>query len=130
MMEALRRLNELRFNLLSPLLAIPPDCLILMNEEGSPLNRDEAVQHLALLAGTPASSTVLAPPQPGRVQGGTERRIYVFDREHLDAEPEEVAMHLRIDEEMVLTEAPLNRSFSFSPSTSMSSSSFLLALTM
>ncbi|GAA5857458.1 hypothetical protein JCM8547_009283 [Rhodosporidiobolus lusitaniae] len=100
-------LDELRFNLLSPLLSIRPDCLILMNEEGSPLNRDEAVQHLALLASTPASSVVL----PGREKErevGTEKRIYVFDREHLDAEPEEVARALAITEEMVMTEPPLN----------------------
>ncbi|BGP15965.1 hypothetical protein JCM10213_004780 [Rhodosporidiobolus nylandii] len=99
-------LDELKYNVLGPLLSIPPDCLILMNEEGSPLNRDEAVQHLALLAaGTPASSAVL-PPADGR--RGTERRIFVFDREHLDAEPEEVAQALAIGEEMVLTEPPLN----------------------
>ncbi|GAA5822681.1 hypothetical protein JCM3770_003366, partial [Rhodotorula araucariae] len=110
-------LDELRFNLLSPLLAIPPDCLILMNEEGSPLNRDEAVQHLALLAHaavTPSASGVL--PSPGgaasgslaRSRRGTERRIYVFDRDHLDAEPDEVASALAITEEHVLTEPPLN----------------------
>ncbi|GAA5983219.1 hypothetical protein JCM11641_006854 [Rhodosporidiobolus odoratus] len=101
-------LDELRFNLLSPLLEIPPDCLILMNEEGSPLNRDEAVQHLALLAGTPASSTVL-PSTSGLIpkDRGLEKRIYVFDREHLDADPEEVAKGLAVTEEMVLGEPPL-----------------------
>ncbi|GAA6002527.1 hypothetical protein JCM10207_001163 [Rhodosporidiobolus poonsookiae] len=116
--------DELRFNLLAPLLSIPPDCLIVMNEEGSPLNRDESVQHLALLAGTPASSAVLPPSASGAGAGGaetpmgasvaermqhrTERRIYVFDRDHLDADPEEVAAALAITEEMVLTEPPLN----------------------
>ncbi|GAA5848045.1 hypothetical protein JCM9279_007426 [Rhodotorula babjevae] len=115
-------LDELRFNLLSPLLSIPPDCLILMNEEGSPLNRDEAVAHLALLASaalTPTASAVLAAP-PGQTQGSTaaltrsgvrrggERRIYVFDREHLDADPDEVANALAISEDQVLTEPPLN----------------------
>ncbi|GAA5944747.1 hypothetical protein JCM3775_006486 [Rhodotorula graminis] len=116
-------LDELRFNLLSPLLSIPPDCLILMNEEGSPLNRDEAVAHLALLASaaiTPTTSAVLAAaPAPAPGQGSTaalarsvgrrggERRIYVFDREHLDADPDEVASALAISEEQVLTEPPL-----------------------
>ncbi|PRQ76033.1 hypothetical protein AAT19DRAFT_13055 [Rhodotorula toruloides] len=71
-------LDELKYNLLSPLLSIPPECLILMNEEGSPLNRDEAVQHLALLANTPASSAVLTP------------------------------RHDAVTEEAVLTEPPLN----------------------
>lgn len=118
-----RSLDELRFNLLSPLLSIPPDCLILMNEEGSPLNRDEAVAHLALLASaaiTPTASAVLS-AAPGQAQGSTaalarsgvrrggERRIYVFDREHLDADPDEVASALAISEEQVLTEPPLNR---------------------
>ncbi|GAA5916328.1 hypothetical protein JCM8208_007395, partial [Rhodotorula glutinis] len=116
-------LDELRYNLLSPLLSIPPDCLILMNEEGSPLNRDEAVAHLALLASaaiTPTASAVLAAaPAPGQgstaalarsgVRRGGERRIYVFDREHLDADPDEVATALAISEEQVLTEPPLNR---------------------
>ncbi|GAA5904051.1 hypothetical protein JCM8208_003427, partial [Rhodotorula glutinis] len=37
-----------------------------------------------------------------------ERRIYVFDREHLDADPDEVATALAISEEQVLTEPPLN----------------------
>lgn len=86
-----------------------------MNEEGSPLNRDEAVQHLALLANTPASSTVLTPRHDGA--GSTSarapqmgvKRIYVFDREHLDADPEEVAAALAVTEEAVLTEPPLNR---------------------
>ncbi|GAA6027326.1 hypothetical protein JCM8097_002595 [Rhodosporidiobolus ruineniae] len=110
-------LDELRYNLLSPMLAIPPDCLILMNEEGSPLNRDEAVQHLALLASTPASSAILPPggggggpagSALGKGGNGTERRIYVFDRDHLDADPEKVADALSIEEEQVLTEPPLN----------------------
>ncbi|GAA5997952.1 uncharacterized protein JCM10292_006930, partial [Rhodotorula paludigena] len=114
-------LDELRYNLLSPLLDIPPDCLILMNEEGSPLNRNEAVQHLALLASTPANSGVLAPASAaspereqlagshyGRKAGRTEKRIYVFDRDHLDADPDEVAAVLAISEEQVLTEPPLN----------------------
>ncbi|GAA5835557.1 hypothetical protein JCM11251_002963 [Rhodosporidiobolus azoricus] len=100
-------LDELRFNLLSPLLSIPPDCLILMNESGSPINRDEAVQHLAIMAGTPTNSMVLR-GQGREGNGAGERRIYVFDREHLDAEPEEVARALAVTEEMVLTEPPLN----------------------
>ncbi|BGO93942.1 hypothetical protein NBRC10512_007011 [Rhodotorula toruloides] len=108
-------LGELKYNLLSPLLSIPPECLILMNEEGSPLNRDEAVQHLALLANTPASSAVLTPRHDGAGSTASARgmqpgvkRIYVFDREHLDADPEEVAAALAVTEEAVLTEPPLN----------------------
>ncbi|GAA5903685.1 hypothetical protein JCM5296_002118 [Sporobolomyces johnsonii] len=112
-------LDELRFNLLAPLLEIPPECLILMNEEGSPLNRDEAVQHLAMLAGTPANSGLLSRsaaggggagdgPGQGQGQGARERRVYVFDRDHLDADPDEVARLLAVTDEMVLGEPPLN----------------------
>ncbi|BGP47932.1 oligomeric, coiled-coil, peripheral membrane protein [Rhodotorula kratochvilovae] len=106
-------LDELRFNLLSPLLSIPHDCLILMNEEGSPLNRDEAVQHLALLAQASASGVLPSPGGPAsgslaRSRRGTERRVYVFDRDHLDADPDEVAALLAITDEQVLTEPPLN----------------------
>ncbi|BGP31874.1 oligomeric, coiled-coil, peripheral membrane protein [Rhodotorula toruloides] len=108
-------LDKLKYNLLSPLLSIPPECLILMNEEGSPLNRDEAVQHLALLASTPASSAVLTPRHDGAGSTASARglqtgvkRIYVFDRAHLDADPEEVAAALAVTEEAVLTEPPLN----------------------
>lgn len=36
-------------------------------------------------------------------------KLYVFDREHLDADPEVVADSLRIQEDMVLNEPPLNR---------------------
>lgn len=39
------------------------------------------------------------------------KRIYVFDREHLDADPEEVAAALAVTEEAVLTEPPLNREY-------------------
>ncbi|GAA5870633.1 hypothetical protein JCM3774_001708 [Rhodotorula dairenensis] len=124
-------LDELRYNLLSPLLSIPPECLILMNEEGAPIARDEAVQHLLLLASTPASS-VLGPkraPRPADdrsptgsvvLRGSTSgsglgagadpgaRRIYVFDRDHLDSDPDEVAAALAVTEDMVLGEPPLN----------------------
>lgn len=90
-----------------------------MNEEGSPLNRDDAVAHLALLASaavtTPSASGALpsgsaaAPARSAGTRRGGERRIYVFDREHLDANPEEVANALAITEDQVLTEPPLNR---------------------
>ncbi|KAG0667117.1 oligomeric, coiled-coil, peripheral membrane protein [Rhodotorula mucilaginosa] len=124
-------LDELRYNLLSPLLSIPPECLILMNEEGAPIARDEAVRHLLLLASTPTSSVTgtKAVPRPGdnrsptgsivmRGSGSsaglragsdsTTRRIYVFDRDHLDSDPDEVAAALSVSEEMVLGEPPLN----------------------
>ncbi|GAA5982073.1 hypothetical protein JCM10908_004726 [Rhodotorula pacifica] len=124
-------LDELRFNLLSPLLSIPPECLILMNEEGAPIARDEAVQHLLLLASTPTSSVIgtKRAPRPGDERSPTgsvimresasssairagydpsARRIYVFDRDHLDSDPDEVAAALAVTEEMVLGEPPLN----------------------
>lgn len=94
-----------------------------MNEEGAQL-RDESVPHLAMLAGTPEGSTSLPPhgrnmspgsTTLGRSQGGPaverERRLYVFDREHLDAEPELVAQSLAITDEQLLGEPPLGRAF-------------------
>lgn len=110
-------LDELRFNLLSPLLRIPPECLICMNEEGAQL-RDDSVPHLAMLAGSPESSRVEGGGGASTTQlqrSGLERRLYVFDREHLDADPEEVAQMLVITEQDVLTEAPLNRAFRPTP---------------
>ena len=104
-------LDELRFNLLSPLLQIPPECLICMNEEGAQL-RDEAVPNLAMLAGSPETSQQGVRSGSATLQRSSlERRLYVFDREHLDAEPEEVANMLAITADQVLTEAPLGRSF-------------------
>ncbi|GAA6064622.1 hypothetical protein JCM10212_006067 [Sporobolomyces blumeae] len=133
-------LDSLRTNLLSPLLSIPPDCLILMNERGIPLTRDEHVRELADLASTSAPPSRSASHDRAR-QGGRgapsefdprdggetvdrsrranddgrgdaypeqEHRVYVFDREHLDADPEQVAFGLRLDEDMVLHEPPLN----------------------
>lgn len=38
-----------------------------------------------------------------------ERRLYIFDREHLDADPEEVAFALSITEDQVLLEPELGR---------------------
>lgn len=112
--RAFYRLEELRFNLLSPLLQIPPECLICMNEEGAQL-RNESVPPLALLAGSPSSSSAALPRNSSvssttlRRSGGVERRIFVFDRDHLDSDPEEVSRALAISEEHVLDEAPLAR---------------------
>ena len=105
---SLCRLDELRYNILTPLLSIPPDCLILMNDQGIPLTRDEAVQHLVLLSKDSDPSG-----EGGGREGreAREKRLYVFDREHLDADPELVARSLRIEEEMILNEDPLNREF-------------------
>ncbi|KAK4690843.1 hypothetical protein P7C70_g9478, partial [Phenoliferia sp. Uapishka_3] len=112
-------LDELRTQVLSPLLQIPPDCLICMNEEGAQL-RDDSIPHLAMLASAPAAS-LSSPPPTGTnesalrrsnngigTEGERERRLYVFDREHLDADPEPVAQHLAITEEQLLTEPPLS----------------------
>lgn len=111
------RLDELRFNLLSPLLQIPPECLICMNEEGAQL-RNESVPSLAMMAGSPSSSGAL--PRNSSVgsttlrrSDGLERRLYVFDREHLDSDPEDVSHVLAISEQDVLTEPPLERKSAF-----------------
>ncbi|SCZ99570.1 BZ3500_MvSof-1268-A1-R1_Chr3-1g06109 [Microbotryum saponariae] len=129
-LHSITTLDELRYNVLSNLLSIQPDHLICMNEEGAQL-RDETVPHLALLAGSPSTSAVLESSSSrwretnpasasasrsshlrgsttrSRSRGAEEKRIYVFDREHLDADPEVVANGLAITEQQVLTEAPL-----------------------
>jgi autophagy-related protein 11 len=88
-----------------------------MNEEGAQL-RDESVPHLAMLAGSPTSSFTTAAQRSLRGSLSAirasgrrelERRIYVFDRDHLDADPELVARELAITNEQLLTEAELQR---------------------
>lgn len=82
-----------------------------MNEEGAQL-RDESVPHLAILAGSPESSQTAQGARTGSTtlqRSSLERRLYVFDREHLDADAEEVARALAITDDQVLTEAPLSR---------------------
>lgn len=95
---------------------IPNDCLILMNDEGIPLTKDESLlQLLKLLREEEEQAAGSRLSERGGERGleergdHKERRLYVFDREHLDADPEIVADTLRIDEEMVLNEPPLNR---------------------
>ncbi|KAI5474197.1 hypothetical protein MNV49_003971 [Pseudohyphozyma bogoriensis] len=120
--KGIQTLDQLRTLLLTPLLEIPPDCLICMNEEGVQL-RDESVSVLAMLASSPtasmtregagglkrggASTTSLA--KAGSAEFQRERRLYVFDREHLDADPNAVADALAITEDQVLTEPELSR---------------------
>lgn len=120
------RLTELRYNLLSPLLSMPPDCIICMNEEGAQL-REENVIHLSNLAGSPTTSTTLNDPsQAERSQsesflrrnepdGLRESRLYVFDGEHLDADPEDVARELAITEEQVLIQPEPSSERNLSP---------------
>ncbi|GAA5909918.1 uncharacterized protein JCM6883_003133 [Sporobolomyces salmoneus] len=101
-------LEQFRTELLSPLLEIPNDCLILMNDEGIPLTKDDALLKL-LREEESSGQSGENNQQRAREQGnGGERTLYVFDREHLDADPELVADTLRIEEEMVLNEPPLN----------------------
>lgn len=100
-----------------------------MNEEGAQL-RDDSIAHLAMLAASPSASGSLPADReretgsalrrsrhgagPG-TDGERERRLYVFDREHLDADPELVAQHLAITEDQLLTEPPLSRASSQPP---------------
>lgn len=101
-----------------------------MNEEGAQL-REDSVQHLANLAGSPEDSTSLASPAAAAARASSpgsftrrnsrsvpgleverERRLYVFDREHLDADPELVARTLDITDDQLLTEPALRRALS------------------
>lgn len=123
--NAITTLAEFRYNLLSPLLAIAPECLICMNEEGAQL-REEALPQLIEAAAQPEvteeetrSRSSLARNKsttgaivPEDVSALSEyKRIYVFDREHLDADPEVVANALIITEDQVLSEPELGRKF-------------------
>lgn len=122
-------LAELHYNLLSPLLSIPPDCLICMNEEGAQLREDVvteltelAVQHGSVeqtrgryaAQDDTVDSSLAGGMGTGKVGAGVgdahvERRIYVFDREHLDSDPDEVAAALAVREADVLGEPELGR---------------------
>ncbi|GAA6024052.1 hypothetical protein JCM11491_001613, partial [Sporobolomyces phaffii] len=112
-------LDRFRTDLLSPLLDIPNDCLILMNDQGIPLAKDESLEQLltSLASGSEPRqrrrrdpADLVASDQSGEQppRDRADPRLYVFDREHLDADPELVADTLRIDEDMVLNEPPLH----------------------
>lgn len=81
-----------------------------MNEEGAQL-REDNVPQLAILTGSPSNSLDLDVKlgSQGNIERTRERRLYVFDREHLDADPEEMAFHLAITEDQVLQEPELGR---------------------
>lgn len=107
-----------------------------MNEEGAQL-RDESIPLLLMYAASPETSAsgaasfsnhniaarsraIVRNTSPGSRLGksGTgdlererERRVYVFDRDHLDADPEVVAEGLAITEDQLLTEPELHRKF-------------------
>lgn len=106
----------------------------MMNEEGAQL-RDESIPLLLMYAASPETSasgaasfsnhniaarsrTIVRNTSDGSRVGknGTaelererERRVYVFDRDHLDADPEVVAEGLAITEDQLLTEPELHR---------------------
>lgn len=78
-----------------------------MNEEGAQL-RDDSLPLLAMRAAEPE------PPIPGTSQEAAmappqrEMRLYVFDRDHLDDDAENVARDLAVTEEELLTEPSLS----------------------
>ena len=104
-----------------------------MNEEGAQL-RDDTVASLRLSAGDPPNESerkddflvssgvaISAKSNEGEAATGgvgavREKRLYVFDRDHLDGDPEEIARALAVLEEQVLTEPPLTRQSDFSHS--------------
>ena len=97
-----------------------------MNEDGAQL-RDDTVLSLRLSAGLPPSETeqkhdffvksgvaisvnsIEGVTKTGGQGEEREKRLYVFDRDHLDGDPEEIAKALAVLEEQVLTEPPLTR---------------------
>ena len=107
-----------------------------MNEQGAQV-REEAVPRLITLAGLPYSIepsdrrhvslqekngsflkrsgiTSQAEREDAQVADEGEEqesRIYVFDREHLDADPETIVISLAITDDQVLSEPELGRKF-------------------
>lgn len=109
--NSITTITELKFNLLSPLLAIPPECLICMNQDGAQL-KEEHVRELRDLADENDLTQPAEQGEEGEKRG--EKRLYIFDRDHLDADPEEIAFHLAITEDQVLQEPELGREFQIS----------------
>ncbi|GAA5848864.1 hypothetical protein JCM3766R1_003343 [Sporobolomyces carnicolor] len=123
-------LEQFRHELLSPLLEIPNDCMIVMNDRGIPLTARDVDTFKALLlddgGGHPRGGGAdddddgddhdECDADDDNYKNGHDdddederaTKLYVFDREHLDADPEVVADSLRIQEDMVLNEPPLN----------------------
>ncbi|KAM0750493.1 hypothetical protein T439DRAFT_326457 [Meredithblackwellia eburnea MCA 4105] len=109
-------LEQFRHHVLSPLLQIPPECIICMNEEGAQL-RDDSLPLLAMLAANSQSNDAaddrahpLPPSSSGPLHPSSDRdrRLFVFDRMLLDADPEEVCEKLYVYEEQLLTVPPLS----------------------
>ncbi|KAK4046981.1 oligomeric, coiled-coil, peripheral membrane protein [Microbotryomycetes sp. JL201] len=111
-------LNELRFNLLGPLLQIPPECLICLNDQGAQLD-EASVAGLAALAVSPVephASTLSKRRATNHSEAGKssgEHRVYVFDRDHLENDADEVSSALLITDDDALREPPLDPEDSF-----------------
>lgn len=99
-------LSELQFHILSPLLNMSPDSMIPMNQSGGML-KDESITNLVALANAAYQD------QPNQAQQTNdleiEHKIFIFDRDLLGPDADQVAVSLAIEEDQVLTEPPLNR---------------------
>ncbi len=95
-------LSEFQFHILSPLLNMSPECMIPMNQSGGML-KDDSVQNLVATAQASAPDK----PQP-TTDFEIEHKVFIFDRDLLGPDAEQVAVSLAIEDDQVLTEAPLN----------------------
>ena len=116
-------LSQLRADIVSPLVDMPPDSMIIMNEQGVQ-PREEHLPALALRAGPRDNSALQRPvststahmnsasgsaTSPRHYEHEPEARLYVYDRAMIEGDINEVATALAITEEQVLTEPPLGR---------------------
>ncbi|GAA5959935.1 hypothetical protein JCM3765_000650 [Sporobolomyces pararoseus] len=118
-------LNQFKFELVSPLLEIPLECLILMNDKGIPLHRDEDLFKILFTkrrrgggggrdSSEPSGEDQEQPQEQKEEEEEEEeeeemtKKLYVFDRRNLDGDPEELADQVKIFEHQVLDEPPLN----------------------
>lgn len=118
--DSAHRLDDLLSHLLSPLLEIAPSSIIPMNAQGHML-RDASVRQLIarVLDGPDAGAVASGSGERLREQPLADRddedgedgavRVYVFDRELLDADWEGAGEALAVGEDQVLAEPPLAR---------------------
>lgn len=83
-----------------------PESMIPMNQNGGML-KDESVLNLVAIARASQLSQPHSPPPESDID--IHHKIYIFDRDLLGPEAEQVAISLTIEEDQVLNEPPLNR---------------------
>lgn len=100
-------MSELLFHILAPLLDMSPECMIPMNQNGG-LLKDDSVLNLVALAQPTRLTQPLSDSPPTNI-ADQNHKVFIFDRDLLGPDAEQVAVNLTIDHDQVLTEPPLNR---------------------